>query len=122
MRRMATQLARFRANTIPGVSSRPKEKPEVLRHHAFHLRIDAARGAISGTQLFMKQNRRPFIGHTLRKFPVFTATSRFIAHQAFLFYRIFTIKSRTFRFFEKIYAENFREIFSIFLCIIHKFQ
>jgi len=60
----------------------------------------------------MKQNRRPFIGHTLRKFPVFTATSRFIAHQAFLFYRIFAIKSRTFRYFS---GNICRKLYRIFL-------
>lgn len=44
MRRKAIQLARFLMNTIPGVSSRPKEKPEFsgIMHSIFGLTPHAA--------------------------------------------------------------------------------
>ena len=121
---MRTQAARHTqslSNTIPGVSSHPNEKPDFSGIHAFvfGLTPHAAQYPKGIVRLSPSPVYRTYSAKITR---FITATSRFIAHQAFLFYRILPIKSRLFRDFAKMPAENFIEFSAVFLYIIHKNQ
>ena len=117
-----TRYTRFSANTTPGVSSHPDEKPDFrpARIRICLVWIDAARSAISQTLTFRSPvNRRPFIGHTLRKLPVLHGNLSL--HRTSSFYSILHFHRFVNRFSKKY--RKFLAFFVNFLFVsFHPFQ